>query len=256
MSPYAGVRLGKMSPQPNLEPLRAIMFVGSPIDRPTLLELETKFRLRAVQVYGMTEVLMTLSDTRNNPAPLGSVGRPQPTVEIKVVDTQTGEALGPGKEGELCFRGPMVTRGYYNDPAATAAAIDADGWFHTGDVGYYDASGLFYVTDRIKDFIKYKGEHVPSAHLEATLLKHPAVLEAAVVGIPNPETTELPRAYVVVKPGVDVSAEELVSFVSKEVSDHKKLRGGVIFLDKLPRTATGKTFKRILRELATKDVDE
>lgn len=256
MSPYVGVRLCKMDPPPDLTPLRIVVFGGSPIDRSTLLALHAKFGVAPMQAYGMTEVLITLGGTRESPAPIGSVGRAQHDMEVKVVNPESGAALGPGEDGELCFRGPTVTRGYYNDPEATAAAFDAEGWFHTGDIGHYDETGLFFITDRIKDFIKYKGHHVPSAQLETTLLKHPAVLEAAVVGVPNPETVELPRAYVVLKAGAQVSAEELASFVNSEVSDHKKLRGGVIFLDKLPRTATGKTCKRILRQQAQKDVDK
>ncbi|XP_049939027.1 uncharacterized protein LOC126413175 [Schistocerca serialis cubense] len=253
MAPFLGVKLLRMSPQPDLTPLRLIVFGGSALDRVTQAQLQAKFKLAATQMYGMTELLMTLSSESTKPSPFGSVGLPQPNVEVKVVDTESGHALGPNQDGELCFRAPTVTRGYYNDPVATAAAIDADGWFHTGDVGYYDDAGHFYITDRIKDFVKYKGHHVSSVLLEGLLYKHPAVLEAAVVGVPDPLAAELPRAYVALKSGEQVSAEELANFVNAEVSDHKKLRGGVVFLEKLPRTSTGKVCKRILRELAKKE---
>ncbi|XP_049792324.1 uncharacterized protein LOC126199448 [Schistocerca nitens] len=253
MAPFLGVKLLRMSPQPDLTPLHLIVFGGSALDRVTQAQLQAKFKLAATQMYGMTELLMTLSSERTKPSPFGSVGLPQPNVEVKVVDTESGDALGPNQDGELCFRAPTVTRGYYNDPVATAAAIDADGWFHTGDVGYYDDAGHFYITDRIKDFVKYKGHHVSSVLLEGLLYKHQAVLEAAVVGVPDPLAAELPRAYVALKSGEQVSAEELANFVNAEVSDHKKLRGGVVFLEKLPMTSTGKVCKRILRELAKKE---
>ncbi|XP_049837938.1 uncharacterized protein LOC126282324 [Schistocerca gregaria] len=253
MAPFLGVKLLRMIPQPDLTPLRLIVFGGSALDRVTQAQLQAKFKLAATQMYGMTEQLMTLSSESTKPSPFGSVGLPQPNVEVKVVDTESGDALGPNQDGELCFRAPTVTRGYYNDATATAAAIGADGWFHTGDVGYYDDAGHFYVTDRIKDFVKTKGHHVSSVLLEGLLYKHPAVLEAAVVGVPDPLAAELPRAYVALKSGEQVSAEELANFVNAEVSDHKKLRGGVVFLEKLPRTSTGKVCKRILRELAKKE---
>ncbi|XP_049837936.1 uncharacterized protein LOC126282322 [Schistocerca gregaria] len=248
MPPYLGVKLCKMNPRPDLAPLKFIMFGGSVMDPDSQAEVQSKYNVTVAQVYGMTEMLMTMGCDYTKPTPLGSVGQPRRDVEVKVVDTQTGQSLGPRQEGELCFRGPTVTRGYYDDPAATAAAFDADGWFHTGDIGYYDDDGFFFITDRIKDFIKYKGHHVPSAQLEALLCRHPAVLEAAVVGVPDPLAAELPRAYVVLKPGEPASEDQVAHFVDSQVSDHKKLRGGVFFIDRLPRTAAGKISKKLLIE--------
>ena len=131
----------------------------------------------------------------------------------------TGEALGPPKTGEICVRGPMVMRGYRDNAAATAEMIDSDGWLHTGDVGYYDDNdGLFFIVDRIKELIKYKGLQVSPTELENLLLTHPDVSEAAVIGVPDEMAGQLPRAYVVKRAESNVTEEEIIKFVNGIVS--------------------------------------
>ena len=125
--------------------------------------------------------------------------------EARVVDPETGDDLGVGEDGELWIRGPNVMKGYLNNPDATAATIDGDGWLHTGDIGHVDADGYWFIVDRVKELIKVKGFQVPPAELEALLLTHPAVADVAVIGIPDEEAGERPKAFVVLKPGVDAS---------------------------------------------------
>nr|CAD7259178.1 unnamed protein product [Timema shepardi] len=166
---------------------------------------------------------------------------------VPILDLVTGKTLGPNKEGELCFKGAQIMKGYYGDSKSTSECFDEEGYFHTGDVGYYDTDGYFFIVDRIKELIKYKAFQVAPAELEAILLKHPSIEDAAVVGVPDEISGELPKAFVVKKQGVDVSEEEIVKFVEGQVSPHKKLRGGVTFVDSIPKTSSGKILRRELR---------
>ena len=136
-----------------------------------------------VQGYGLTETspVTHTTRTRGGPIKIGGIGPPVPNTEARVVDVTTGAELGPKEEGEICVRGPQVMKGYLNRPDATAAMIDADGWLHTGDIGYADEDGCFFIVDRLKELIKYKGMQVAPAELEAVLLSHPLVADAAVI---------------------------------------------------------------------------
>ncbi len=198
------------------------------------------------QGYGLTETSpathLSPPDRRNR---LGSVGFPVPGTECKVVDPATGEALGPGKDGELWMRGPQVMKGYLNQPGATAAAIDADGFFHSGDIGHADEDGYFYIVDRLKELIKYKGMQVAPAELEALLLTHPAVADAAVIPVPDEEAGEVPKAFVV-KRG-EVTEEEIKAFVAARVAPYKKIRM-VEIVEQIPKSPSGKILRRILVE--------
>jgi acyl-CoA synthetase (AMP-forming)/AMP-acid ligase II len=198
------------------------------------------------QGYGLTETSpathLSPPDRRNR---LGSVGFPVPGTECKVVDPATGEALGPGKDGELWMRGAQVMKGYLNQPGATAAAIDADGFFHSGDIGHADEDGYFYIVDRLKELIKYKGMQVAPAELEALLLTHPAVADAAVIPVPDEEAGEVPKAFVV-KRG-EVTEEEIKAFVASRVAPYKKIRM-VEMVDQIPKSPSGKILRRILVE--------
>lgn len=124
------------------------------------------------------------------------------------------KTLGPYNEGELCFKGNLIMKGYCDDKASTSATIDKDGWLHTGDIGYYDSEGYFYIVDRLKELIKYKGFQVPPAELEAILLTHPEVKDAAVVGLPDEIAGELPIAFVVKQQNSKVSADEIIKYVN------------------------------------------
>ncbi|XP_046752494.1 4-coumarate--CoA ligase 1 [Diprion similis] len=204
------------------------------------------------QGYGMTEttVIVSLSPSTKNKA--GSVGIVSPDTLCKVVDVETSKALGPHEQGEICIAGDLVMMGYCGDPKTTAEIIDQDGWLHTGDIGYYDEDGYIFVVDRLKELIKYKAFQVPPAELEAILLKHPAVKDAAVIGIPDENSGELPLAFVARQPGAQVSADEIRKFVDGQVSPSKWLRGGVRFIDEIPKSPSGKILRRELRKLISK----
>jgi len=174
-----------------------------------------------------------------------SGGRLMPNVQCRVVDTATGADLGPGEQGEILLRGPIVMQGYLKQPAATAATIDAGGWLRTGDIGYADPDGDFFIVDRTKELIKYKGLQVAPAELESVMLGHVAVADAAVIGVADEEAGEVPKAYVVRKG--QISAEEIMAYVAERVAPHKKIRA-VEFVDQLPKSPTGKLLRRVLIE--------
>ena len=169
-----------------------------------------------------------------------------PSTLTRVVDIASRENLGANQEGELWISGPQVMKGYLNNPQATAATVDADGWLHTGDVGYADEDGYFWIVDRVKELIKYKGLQVAPAELEALLITHPAVADAAVIGVPDEEAGELPKAFVVRKG--DVTEDELMAFVAERVAPYKRIRS-VQFIDQVPKSATGKILRRVLKTM-------
>ena len=138
-------------------------------------------------------------------------------------------------------------RGYLNNPEATSATIDSDGWLHTGDVGHVDEDGHYFIVDRLKELIKYKGFQVPPAELEALLIAHPAVADVAVVPLPDEEAGEVPKAFVVAKPGVEVTAEQLKDYVAGHVAHYKQIRE-LEFIDEIPKSASGKILRRVLRD--------
>ncbi|GAB0097774.1 luciferin 4-monooxygenase [Sergentomyia squamirostris] len=199
------------------------------------------------QAYGMTETTLTVMGMRREDTAKGSIGQVTAKTLCKIVDPETGEILGPNKPGELCVKGPSIMKGYYKNPKATAETI-RDGWLHTGDIGYYDDQKNFFIVDRLKELIKYNGFQVAPAELEGLIITHPAVREAAVIGIPDPKAGELPTAFVVKRDNVEVSAEEIANFVAEKVSNPKKLRGGVHFLQEIPKNPTGKILRRVLRD--------
>jgi acyl-CoA synthetase (AMP-forming)/AMP-acid ligase II len=161
------------------------------------------------------------------------------------VDTITGEPLGVNQQGEVCIRGPQVMKGYLNNPEATALTIDKDGWLHTGDIGYADEQGFFFIVDRLKELIKYNGYQVAPAELEALLFSHPAVADAAVIASPDEEAGEVPKAFVVRK--AEVTADEIMAWVAERVSPQKKIRR-LEFVDTIPKSLAGKILRRVLVE--------
>jgi acyl-CoA synthetase (AMP-forming)/AMP-acid ligase II len=199
------------------------------------------------QGYGMTE---TSPVTHSSPAPpkpikFGSVGVPAPNTECKIIDLETGEALARGEKGEVCVRGPQIMKGYLNRPDATAQTIDAEGWLHTGDIGYADEDGHFFIVDRAKELIKYKGLQVPPAELEAVLLSHPSIADAAVIPYPDDEAGEVPKGIIVLREPVDPDA--ILKFVAERVAPHKRIRH-LEFVDKIPKSPSGKILRRVLVE--------
>jgi long-chain acyl-CoA synthetase len=200
-----------------------------------------------IQGYGLTE---TSPVTHANPldAPvLESIGPAAPGTDDKIVDLATGtKTLADGEVGEICVRGPQVMRGYWNKPQDTADVIH-DGWFHTGDVGRRDDKGYVFIVDRKKEFIKYKGFGVGPAEVEAVLCEHPAVADAGVIGKADDEAGEIPKAFVQLRPNAQASAEEIIAFVKERIADYKRVRE-VEFIDKVPRTASGKILRRELAD--------
>ncbi|XP_050068385.1 uncharacterized protein LOC126556880 [Anopheles maculipalpis] len=240
----------------DLTSIRTVICGAAPLSRETEeLLLQRLPNIQHVrQGYGMSELtLATLIQSGDDHKP-GSVGRVQIGTQVKVVDPTTGKTLGPNERGELCFRGTQVMKGYIGDEQATRSTIDADGWLHSGDVGYYDEDGEFFVVDRLKELIKYKGYQVPPAEIEAVLLTHPAILDAAVIGVPDEAAGELPLAFVVRQPndaGAAVTELEIVQFVAERASAAKRLHGGVQFIDAIPKNLSGKVLRRELRELVS-----
>jgi acyl-CoA synthetase (AMP-forming)/AMP-acid ligase II len=199
------------------------------------------------QGYGMTETSPVTHSSPSNPddMKLGAVGTAAPNTECKLVDPASGEELGPNQEGELWVRGPQIMKGYLNNLEATARTIDSDGWLHTGDIGYADEDGHFFIVDRLKELIKYKGFQVAPAELEAVLLSHPAIVDAAVIPCADEEAGEVPKAFVVLKG--EASAEEIMDFVAERLAPHKKIRF-VEFIAQIPKSASGKILRRVLVE--------
>uniref|UniRef100_A0A182Q9Y0 Luciferin 4-monooxygenase n=1 Tax=Anopheles farauti TaxID=69004 RepID=A0A182Q9Y0_9DIPT len=233
----------------DLSSLYAVLCGAAPLSRE--IEDLVQQRLPNVQTirtgYGMSETSLGVISRTNSKT--GSVGKVHKTTYVKVVDLETGCTLGPGQTGEICIKGPLVMKGYLNNEQATGEMIDSNGWLHTGDVGYYDDEQDFYIVDRIKDLIKYKGFQVPPAELEDVLLSHRAVRDCAVVGLPDERAGELPAAFVVKQPDEEISAAELAQYVATKLSPQKQLRGGVFFVEEIPKTGSGKILRRQLRKV-------
>lgn len=229
----------------DLSSLKTIFSGAAPLDEHLTRACMTRLGCDVRQGYGMTETSPVTHSSPADPSQVrfGSVGVPAPNTECKIVDLETGAPLGTNKEGEVCVRGPQVMRGYLNNPDATAATIDSDGWLHTGDIGYVDDGGHFFIVDRAKELIKYKGFQVAPAELEALLLTHASVADAAVVPFPDDEAGEVPKAFVVLKG--EATADELMKFVAGSVAPHKKIRL-LEFTDKIPKSASGKILRRLL----------
>lgn len=238
----------------DLSCVKEIWCGGAPLSKEIEQAVAKRFKLAngIKQGYGLTETtLAVIKSDPNGKKKEGSVGVLAPGVSAKVISPHgenAGKALGPNCEGELCFKGDLIMKGYCNDAKATALTIDKDGWLHSGDIGYYDEDGHFFIVDRLKELIKYKGFQVPPAELEGILLSCPGVRDAAVVGLPNEEAGELPFAFVVKQDGANVTAKEIIEYVNQRVSSHKRLRGGVRFVDSIPKTPAGKILRRVLRD--------
>jgi acyl-CoA synthetase (AMP-forming)/AMP-acid ligase II len=230
--------------------LSSVQLVNSgaaPLDEGLQRACAERLHCLVTQGYGMTETSLACHVTPQDPAKVraGAVGLTLPGMESKIVNVETGGELGVGERGEICVRGPNIMRGYWNDAEATARTIDADGWLHTGDVGYADADGYFYVVDRVKELIKYKGMQVAPAELEGLLLSHPAVADAAVIPSPDEDAGEVPKAFVVLRQ--PVPPEDLMDWVAGHVAPHKKIRRMAI-VDAIPKSASGKILRRVLVE--------
>lgn len=203
--------------------------------------------LKIHQGYGMSEMSCSslIQLTMFKP---GSAGEVVEGMSAKVIDDD-GKSVGPNVRGELCFKGNQNMLGYIDNQKATNETIDKDGWLHTGDVAYYDNDKQFFIVDRIKELIKWKGFQVPPAEIEAILLTNPKIKDAAVIGIPDESVGELPMAFVVKADSVELTADDVIQFVGDQVSPPKRLHGGVRFIDEIPKNLSGKILRRELREL-------
>jgi acyl-CoA synthetase (AMP-forming)/AMP-acid ligase II len=231
----------------DLSSLEMLFSGAAPLGADLAAEAGARLGCDVVQGYGMTELSPVTHATPEGRGRAGTIGLLVPNTECRVVDPETGADCEVGVDGEIWVRGPQVMKGYLNNPSATANTIDAEGWLHTGDIGHVDADGYFTIVDRLKELIKYKGFQVPPAELEALLVTHPAVADVAVIGIPDDEAGELPKAFVVLKPGAEATAEDLQAFVAERVAHYKQVRQ-VAFVEEIPKSASGKILRRMLRE--------
>ena len=200
----------------DLSALRWILSGAAPLSADLAIECGRRLGCEVVQGYGMTELSPVSHATPAGMFKPGSVGVTVPNTEVNIVDPATESPLGVDQDGEVWVRGPQVMKGYLNNEAATKSTIDDDGWLHTGDIGHIDADGHLFIVDRLKELIKYKGFQVPPAELEALLLTHPQIADAAVIGLPDDEAGEIPAAYVVLKQGQDATAADIQRFVAEQ----------------------------------------
>ena len=233
--------------------VRVVLGGGEKTPEPVLRRIMTAFpNAWFADAYGLTETVSgdTFLDREHSLSKLGSTGCPVAHTKIRIVD-EAGAEVPAGELGEITLRGPKVFAGYWRDEKATAAAI-RNGWFHTGDIGHVDEDGYLYIDDRKKDMIVSGGENIATPEVERVLYEHPAVLEAAVIGLPHPRWGEVPRAFVVFRPGAEARAEELREFCRARLAGFK-VPASFEFIDELPRTPSGKVLKRNLRDIPVKD---
>ncbi|KAJ2561674.1 hypothetical protein GGH12_003815 [Coemansia sp. RSA 1822] len=233
----------------NLSSLVFISCGAAPLTRETQCIIQKRIGCAVTQAYGLSEASPVTHRSPTSGAPAGSVGALVPSMQCKIID-ENGKLLGKMQPGELCVRGPNVMLGYLNNSEATAQTIK-DGFLHTGDIGYVDNSGFYFISDRKKELIKYKGFQVAPAELEGLLLDHPAVLDAAVIPVfDHIHETEVPKAFIVVNPLLvsPTLAQEINDWLTKRVASYKVLRGGVEIVDTIPKSASGKILRRILKD--------
>ncbi|MFH9745409.1 4-coumarate--CoA ligase family protein [Streptomyces anulatus] len=236
----------------DLSSLQYIVSAAAPLDADLAAACSARLGLPPVrQAYGMTELspgthVVPLSVEQPPP---GTVGKLLPGTEMRIVSLEDpAKDTEPGADGEILIRGPQVMKGYLGRPDATADMIDPDGWVHTGDVGRVDADGWLFVVDRVKELIKYKGYQVAPAELEALLLTHEHLADAAVIGVYDAEGNEVPKAFLVRSPAAgDLTTDDVMAYVAERVSPYKKVRQAE-FIEAVPRAASGKILRRELRD--------
>jgi acyl-CoA synthetase (AMP-forming)/AMP-acid ligase II len=236
----------------DLSSVHTILSGAAPLDGALADLVAARLGCRVVQGYGMTEMspVSHAVPAERDDIPRGSVGLTISNMVCRIVDLETGHDIGipesgMSEPGELWCKGPNVMAGYLDDEEATRQILDADGYLHTGDIAAVDAHGAFYVVDRVKELIKYHGYQVPPAELEALLLTHPDVQDAAVIGVLDDDGEEVPKAFIV-RRDENLAAEDLMAWVATRVAAHKKIRR-VEFIDQVPRSASGKILRKDLR---------
>lgn len=242
----------------DLSSIRMLNSGAAPLTKELVDAVWQRKKLKVKQGYGLSETSPT---THTQPwdrwyTTIGSVGTLLPNQTAKYMSAEEKE-VPVGEAGELWIKGPNIFMGYLNNAEGTKNALTDDGYFKTGDVGYQDKDGNFYITDRVKELIKYKGFQVPPAELEGLLAGHDKVDDAAVLGIFREDlATEVPRAYIVPRKGLEASkelADEIINWIGSKVANHKKLRGGVKFVDEIPKSASGKILRRVLKAQALEE---
>ncbi|XP_014225792.1 4-coumarate--CoA ligase 1-like [Trichogramma pretiosum] len=234
-----------------MQSLKSLMTGGAKLSKEIIVSLKRDLQphVQFSQGYGMTEIGGIASIQSQSCQSIESVGFVAPNMQIKIIDIDTAEILGPNQQGELCIKTPTVMIGYYKNAAATKEAIDEQGWIHTGDKAYFSNLGEIFIVDRLKEVMKFRGHHVSPSEIEQVLNAHDGVIEAAVVPVPHELDLERPMAFVKKVPGSKVTEEELIQ-LSSTLGETKKLWGGVVFVDELPYTASGKLSRKDLKEMA------
>ena len=256
IAPPIAVALAKhpIVDQFDISTVHTVFSGAAPLDGETAEAAGRRIGARMMQGYGMSElspVSHAMPYTRDD-IPVSSVGAMLPNQVCKLIDIQTGEEItevgedGVTKPGELWVKGPNVMLGYLNNPEATAEILDADGFLHTGDIAVYHQGDYFSIVDRVKELIKYKGYQIAPAELEALLLSHPQVMDAAVIGVLDDDRQEIPKAFVVAAPDSGLTEEDVMSFVAEHVAPHKKVRR-VEFIEAIPKSSSGKILRKDLR---------
>ncbi|GER52627.1 4-coumarate-CoA ligase, partial [Striga asiatica] len=235
----------------DLSTVRKVYSGAAPMGRELEAAVRANFPNAVIgQGYGMTEggVISICLGFAKKPFGFksGSCGTVVRNVEMKVVDPLTGASLSRNQKGEICVRGASIMKGYYNDPEATKRTIDGEGWLHTGDIGYVDDDDELFIVDRLKELIKYKGFHVAPAELEALLIAHPSISDAAVVPMKDEAAGEVPVAFVVPANSSNISEEDIKQYISKLVVSYKRINK-VFFTKKIPRAPSGKILRKNLR---------
>src|SRR4051794_33405017 len=234
----------------DLSAVDSVVSAAAPLDAEVAGIAATRLGVHITQAYGMTELspgthLVPIAEEAG--APPGTVGKLVASTEARLVDVATGEDVGIGAEGEVWIRGAQRMKGYFGRQEETDTLIDADGWLHTGDIGMVDADGWWFVVDRVKELIKYKGYQVAPAELEAVLLTSPDIADAAVIGVYDERGDEVPKAFVVRAPGSRATEDDVLTFVAAHTAPYKRVRQ-VEFIDAVPKSASGKILRRELRE--------
>jgi long-chain acyl-CoA synthetase len=231
--------------------LKIIGCGSAPLPESVLLGIQEKLGVTLREGYGLTEATTAVATSREEfPVRFGSVGKPLPGIEVKIVDNE-GNQLAQGERGEIIVRGHNVMLGYYNNPSATAETI-RDGWLYTGDVGYFDTDGYLFIVERKKDLIIRNGQNIYPRDVEEVIAQHPAVLEVAVVGVPSEKTGEEVKAYIALQPDQIVTEGEIIAYTQQYLANYKT-PSSIEFIEALPRNTVGKINKRALRELAAQN---
>lgn len=232
----------------DLSALRYVNSGAAPLPEAVAEGCRRRLGVEVRQGYGLTETSpVTHFIPRGSDAPITTVGFAIPNTEVRVVDVASLDDVPPGRPGEVWVRGPQVMKGYLNRPRETADMVDDEGWLHTGDVGVMDEAERLAIVDRVKELIKYKGLQVAPAEIEAVVQAHPDVADVAVVPSPDDEAGEVPKAFVVLKPGATATAEDIMDFVAARVAPYKKVRR-VAFIEAIPKVPSGKILRRRLVE--------